>query len=117
VQPDPWRQRAQCAGSDPEAWSTENLPEDQAERARYARRVCDGCEVIRECAKSALDYPYRHGEFLTGVIVAGFAAPGNPSKVRACENFRKRIADRFDLPYSNAAPSVLRAAANNYEQE
>jgi hypothetical protein len=114
--PDDWRQHAQCIGSDPAAWDTSYYPEPPGQRAELARRVCRGCEVRQECAQWALSVPHIHGEYLTGVVVAGFAMHGNPSATRANEKIRRRMAARYDLPYSSASATVRRAAAKTYEQ-
>ncbi len=50
-----WRDRAACAGSDPDAF----FPPDDSLGTRYgpARRICSACDVQAEC----LDYAVREG--------------------------------------------------------
>ncbi|WP_167465803.1 WhiB family transcriptional regulator [Nocardia brasiliensis] len=97
--PAPWMEQAACAGSDPEGWATDNLPELPGERTRYAQRVCAGCPVIRQCAQWALAEPLTTGDYITGVVLAGMAHTDNSAKRGPCERVRRRMAERFDLPY------------------
>jgi WhiB family redox-sensing transcriptional regulator len=56
VELDPWKRRAVCAQTDPEAF----FPE-KGGSTRDAKRICLGCEVQAECLQAALDNDERFG--------------------------------------------------------
>jgi WhiB family redox-sensing transcriptional regulator len=51
-----WQDRAACRGMDPDIfYPARNEP------TKYARRVCQGCDVRDECLEAALAEPERFG--------------------------------------------------------
>lgn len=54
----PWRERALCAQTDPEAFFPEN-----GGSSRAAKRICAACDVRLECLEEALENDERYGVF------------------------------------------------------
>ncbi len=63
---EPWMEDALCSGRPLGAHDTSNLPPSQSNsHRREARKLCQGCEVVRQCA----DYALRTQA--SGVVMAG----------------------------------------------
>lgn len=98
-----WRDDALCNNTDPNLYDLDWIEQtwgikDWRDQDDYAKTVCAGCPVIRECAKDALepidvsDYALTPDGsfgmcFTEGVVRAGLA-------VRVCEN-RQKVAKRL----------------------
>lgn len=72
MQPQPWMTEAKCADMDPTLfdWQPESIsPKAHTAEQLRAAQLCDGCPVMRECARFA--YEVRPSE----TIYAGIAFP------------------------------------------
>ncbi|MBO1334331.1 WhiB family transcriptional regulator [Streptomyces sp. VRA16 Mangrove soil] len=58
-----WQERASCRGMNSATFYSPPGERGHARRKREeaARRICQGCEVMEECAAMALDYQERYG--------------------------------------------------------
>lgn len=64
--PEPWTEKALCRGRPLGVHDTSNLPPSNSNaHRRYARKLCEGCPVLGDCA----DYAVRTKA--TGVVMAG----------------------------------------------
>lgn len=58
-----WRHRANCRGTDPEAFFPVGSGSTIKERSEPAKRVCQRCPVQAECLKLAIEEGLGHGVF------------------------------------------------------
>lgn len=71
-----WKTKAPCQHQDPRLWDLDSQawrghPLEGKPRGVRAAAICNGCPVIRECAKFALDIKPR----MIGVVLAGVDIP------------------------------------------
>nr|DAU31943.1 MAG TPA: Transcription factor WhiB [Caudoviricetes sp.] len=71
-----WREKAPCQHQDPRLWDLDSAawrghPLEGKPRGVRAAAICNGCPMIRECAKFALDIKPR----MIGVVLAGVDIP------------------------------------------
>ena len=90
-----WLHRAQCLGTDPEAFDltssktlTETYGED-ATRDQVAELLCEGCPVMAECAAEAL-IPLAVGAVRAGVWIPQVKASKPRARARALLRSRAR---------------------------
>ncbi len=78
---DSWVERAKCRHQDSEKWVTENLPKGP-NRELAAQKLCNGCEVVRECADFAVEHE------VTGMVYAGIPLSEYGSRSQGSVNLR-----------------------------
>lgn len=89
-----WREKAPCQHQDPRLWDLDSgawrgHPLEGKPRGVRAAAICNGCPVIRECARFALDIKPR----MIGVVLAGVDIPvQGGTKAREAKKQLRRIA-------------------------
>lgn len=76
-----WRGAAQCLGRDPREYELDTAEHTGTDRQTIARELCDGCEVMRECAAEALE-PLARGTVRAGVWIPFTMTRGTTARVR-----------------------------------
>lgn len=76
-----WRGDAQCLGRDPRDYELDTGEHTGTDRQVIARELCDGCEVMRECAAEALE-PLARGTVRAGVWIPFVMTRGTTARVR-----------------------------------
>lgn len=76
-----WKFRAQCLGRDPREYELETDEHMGTNRQATARELCDGCEVVRECAADALE-PIAQATVRAGVWIPSAPVGHVRSRVR-----------------------------------
>lgn len=76
-----WHDRAQCLGRDPREYELDTATAAGTDRQTIARELCDGCEVLRECAAEALE-PLARATVRAGVWIPFTMTRGTTARVR-----------------------------------
>lgn len=76
-----WRGDAQCLGRDPREYELDSIAYNKTDRQAIARELCDGCEVMRECATEALE-PLARSTVRAGVWIPFTMTRGTTARVR-----------------------------------
>lgn len=76
-----WHNRAQCIGRDPHEYELDTAEHTGTDRQATARELCDGCEVMRECAAEALE-PLARATVRAGVWIPFTMPRGVTARVR-----------------------------------
>lgn len=76
-----WRGDAQCLGRDPHEYELDTTEHNGTDRQATARELCDGCEVMRECAAEALE-PLARATVRAGVWIPFTMTRGTTARVR-----------------------------------
>lgn len=76
-----WRGDAQCLGRDPHEYELDSTEHHNTDRQATARELCDGCEVMRECAAEALE-PLARATVRAGVWIPFTMTRGTTARVR-----------------------------------
>lgn len=99
-----WRNAAKCFGQDSDLFDTENLPSG-AKRQPAARRLCQGCPVMQQCAQDAID----NWTWTRGHVRAGYAVPTNESGRKYARKMINSTADGLVVDPPLVAPTVVKS--------